>query len=76
MKLCSNILNVAKWNLGQVKHKTMLASGISQGWCAGRLGDARRGFTCFYSLASDVKSFCICVLLLGSFSEMRQILKL
>ena len=47
--------NVTKCNLCKVKHKTMLASGISQGSGVGWPGVLCRGHHMAYSLASDGK---------------------
>ena len=47
----------------------MLARGFSQGWCVCVLGGGcLQGLHMLYSLTSDVKSLCIRVSLLGSFS--------
>ena len=40
-------MDVSFGTTASVKHKTMLASGFSQGWCAGVPEVACRGFTCF-----------------------------
>ena len=56
--MCS--LNVAKYNLAQVNHETMLDSSRSLGTGAGWPGAIPRRPYVFYSSALDVKSFQVC----------------